>query len=494
MRSKETLKNLTLVLLFISSLVLSGQIFFRVNSQNKLIEERKSVWIENENIILDYFNPQSYVINFGGSLHTVKYKISAKKTIREGLSKFIKRQLDEKNDINLEVKNVEYDDWQYAIDKRGIRFNTNYIMEFNHFMSMIINSEFDSEIKIKVSEVNLLQNGNMFIKNEDGYFLVNFNKDNIDVLKNVIVGFEESYLEYKTLEEMYSLNKILDDENQIKINNTLMPINKIVDIPVIEVANEVDIFDEENSGIKNYATKILGNNFIRKVYDYEGSLIYMTGYGKKALKITNDGYFEYSQKQLYEEDELSFVEGLNRSINVLSTINALPSDIYLSNYYTYKKDEVIINRYEFDYSYGGYEVILGNAKESSFVVEFSGSKLLNIKRRYKRFLSSINVEKVWDSALPINIVINKNYDIIVNDYIEDNGILSLKNKEKYIYKILQDIHKLDIKYFLRKVDYEEKLVPVWKLEVNNRIYFINIYNGFIIKNIKKGDYIELEKS
>jgi hypothetical protein len=263
----------------------------------------------------------------------------------------------------------------------------------------------------------------------------------------------------------------------------LIPIIKIVDIPIVEVVNEVDINDEKNIAIKNYVARILGQNFIRKVYDYEGSIIYMIGYGEKALKIDNNGYFEYNEKLLENEDVLNFTEGLNRSINALSTINSLPSNIYISNYYKYDKDGKEIVRYEFDYAYGGYEVLLNDKQESAFVVELNGSQLSLISRRYKKFISSINVDKIWESALPINMVVNKNYDIIVRNYLRDKDVTNYLESSKYIYEILQNIKTLEIKYYLKNIDSEEKLVPVWKLEIGEWIYFINIYDGLIVSSI-----------
>ncbi len=489
MKYKELVKSIVLVLLFFTSLLLSSQIFFKTNAVSKSESNNNVVWINKKLNIKDYFCPQSYFVNFGGSLHTVLYNSDEKKEITEIISNYF-LQIDDLSSII----EIDYAVWQNAIEKKGVGFKLNFEMELDDIISIYKNDDVDFQEDFPVSQISLDINGDIYLRNKDKYYMSKTNIGKCEKLDFLINEIQDSYLEYRSVEKMYSLKKILQGDDDFKLNDELIPIMKIVDIPIIEVVDEVDITDEENMAIKNYATRILGENFIRKVYDYEGSIIYMTGYGEKALKIDNNGYFEYHEKIIENEEELTFLEGFKKSIDALSTINSLPSNIYISNYYKYNASGNEITRYEFNYSYGGYEVLLDNEESSAFIVEYNGSQLISIKRKYKKFISSINVNKIWESALLINVVIDKNYDVIVRNYLRDNKIDVYSETSQYVYEVLQNIKTLEIKYYLKNIDNEEKLVPVWKFEIGNRIYFINIYDGIIVSSINQEVDNGLEKN
>jgi len=489
MKYKELVKSITLIVLFFTSLLLATQILFKTNSVSTNESNGNVVWINKKVNIKNYFSPQSYLVNFGGSLHTVIYNSEDKKEITDIISDCFLPI----NDLNSIVE-IEYAIWQNFVEKKGVGFKLNYEMKLDNFISILRNEDIVFQEEFLISQVNIDINGRVYFISNGNYYMLENDTVEIYELDYLINQIKDSYLEYRSVEEMYSLRNILEGDDKFKLNNELIPIMKIVDIPIIEVVNEVDISDEENMIIKNYATKILGENFIRKVYDYEGSIIYMTGYGKRALKIDRNGYFEYYQKSIENNEELTFFEGFQKSINALSTINSLPSNVYISNYYKYNKLGNEITRYEFNYSYGGYEVLLDNEESSAFVVEFKGTQLISINRKYKKFISSINVNEIWESALLINVIIDKNYDVIVRNYLSDKNVDIYIDNSKYIYEVLQNIKALELKYYLKSVDDDEKLVPVWKFEIGNWIYFINIYDGIIVSSINQEVDYELEKN
>lgn len=476
MNSKESIKSLLLFSLLISSLILSSQIFLRIESQSQSINNDYVVWKENDNIIENYFSPQSYSINFGGSLHTVEYNYALRKDIRKGLQNIFDSKITDDS-----FEKIEYDQWKEAVKQRGIRMRMPYEMPFDQFLTLIEGESQNYKSNYKIHEITVLTDGFVYFEMTDGFYSLNGLKDDFTPFSVVINNIEASYLEYRRLEDVYSLKKQLAPESDdFRYNNHLIPIIKISDIPVIEVTDEIDINEAEDSRILNYANRILGKSFIRKVIDHNGSVIYMTGYGEKALKIDKNGFFEYSEKFNENTDELSFLEGLNKSINGISTINDPPTNMYLSNYYSYEKNGKKIDRYEFNYSYGGYDIVLDSKENSAFVVEFNGSQLVYLKRQYKSFVNSIGVSNIWESALSFNQIINENYDIIVNDYLVTENISDFSSMDDYIYQILQNIDSLELKYYLVSKNNFDNLIPVWQLKIGQMTYYINIYDGEIL--------------
>jgi hypothetical protein len=476
MKSKESIKSLLLFSLLISSLFLTSQIFTRIESQSQTVNTDYTVWKENDNNIEDYFSPQSYFINFGGSLHTVEYNYSLRKDIRESLKGIFNEDFTDES-----LRNIPYSEWQDGIKLRGIRMALPYEMPFHHFLTLIEGTSQKFESNFKIKEMIALTNGRILFEMTDGFYELENNTSNFSSFSKVIDAMELSYLEYRRLEDVYSLkNQLAPESEDFRFNNHLIPIVKISDIPVIEVVDEVDIQSVEDSILLNYANRILGKSFIRKVIDHNGNIIYMTGYGEKALKIDHDGFFEYTAKYNENIETLSFQKGLNRSINAISTINNPPTNMYLSNHYYYEKNGKSINRYEFNYSYGGYDIVLDSDKGSAFIVEFNGSQLVYLKRRYKSFVNSIGVSNIWESALSFNQVINENYDVIINDYLVAEGIDDFSSIDAYVYEILQNIDSIELKYYLMSNDNFDHLIPVWQLNIGQTTYYINIYDGEII--------------
>jgi len=479
MYSKESIKSLLLFSLLISSLVLSSQIFLRIESQSHSINNDYVVWKENDNTIENYFSPQSYFINFGGSLHTVEHNYALRKDIRAGLQRIFNIPLSDDS-----FQKIDYPQWEEAIKERGIRMGMPYDMPFHQFLTLIEGESQNFQSNYKIKEMIVLTSGSVFFEMTDGFYTLKDLEDNFRSFSTVIDTLELSFLEYRRVEDVYSLKKQLAPEAEtFRYNNHLIPIVKITDIPVIEVVDEVDIKEVEDSRLLSYANRILGKSFIRKVVDHNGSIIYMTGYGEKALKIDNNGFFEYTEKYNENTEKLTFEDGLNKSINGISTVNDPPTNIFLSDYYSYEKNGRQIDRYEFDYSYGGYDIVLDAKGNGAFVVEFNGSQLVYIKRQYKSFVNSIGVSNIWESALSFNQIINENYDAIINDYLADEEITDFLSRDTYIYEILQNIEGLELKYYLVSNNNYDNLIPVWQLKIGERIYYINIYDGEILSKL-----------
>lgn len=476
MKSKESIKSLLLFSLLVSSLFLSSQIFTRIESQSQAVNNELAVWKEKDNNIENYFSPQSYFINFGGSLHTVEYNYALRKDIRESLKNIFDEEFSDES-----FKSIPYSTWEDGIKKRGVRMGLPYEMPFHQFLTLIEGRKQNFTSDFNLNELVVLTNGTVLFRMADGFYALDNPKNDFSFFAKVIDNIELSYLEYRRLEDVYSLkNQLAPETEDFRYNNHLIPIVKISDIPVIEVVDEVDIDAAGDSRLLDYANRILGKSFIRKVIDHNGNVIYMTGYGEKALKIDHNGFFEYTEKYNENNEVLPFAEGLNKSINAISTINDPPTNMYLSNYYTYEKNDRTIKRYEFNYSYGGYDIVLDKNESSAFVVEFNGAQLVYLKRSYKSFVNSIGVSNIWESALSFNQVINENYDVIINDYLAAKGIDDFSSIDEYIYEILQNIESIELKYYLMSNDNFDHLIPVWQLKISEMTYYINIYDGEII--------------
>ena len=467
---KEKLKNVTLLILFISFLLQVGNMMLNLRSDTPQEVKSQKKWIEKENDLIKFIYPQSYLINFEGNFHVKKYK--DKDLLNQMFEEFVKQ-------INYEkISSSSISEIYDRSNKNYLYFNLPIEMNLKRLYDLFDKDDQNLDKDIKINDVYIYDDNQAILKNkEDVYKVTNIKIKNFTKIFN---QYNEPLIQYNTVESIYSLKeKIEDTRPNFYPNHEVIPRNKFVGIPIINVVNEINLKSDK---ISEYVKKVLGDNFVKKVKDYNDSLIYMVNYGKRALKFDKNGSLEYKEKITQEYENLSFKEGLDKSLNAIKTLGEIPLTTYLTKYETYKKEDITYQRYSFNYSISGYEI---KFNKSPIVVELNGDNVVFIKRNLKKFIGSEDVRKVWESSMSINQVLNKNMESFKNNYFyyNDNEYLTLDN---YIYHILQDINSLELKYYYLDNKEDKKLIPVWELKIKDITYLINIYNGEIMSVINEG--------
>ncbi|MGB3367790.1 MAG: hypothetical protein WBA54_09890, partial [Acidaminobacteraceae bacterium] len=116
MFNREMIKNAVLVSLFALCLALTGSILFDVSADNvntSLIKDAKLNVITNAQSVI---NPQSYLVSFGGGLHTGVFSDEIRKTIwtevTENLKVYFQTGI---------YSVISADEWTQAINSRSFR-------------------------------------------------------------------------------------------------------------------------------------------------------------------------------------------------------------------------------------------------------------------------------------------------------------------------------------------------------------------------------------
>ncbi|MGM0379880.1 MAG: hypothetical protein ACQEQE_09060 [Bacillota bacterium] len=439
------------------------------NNNPQEVKNQKK-WIEKENDLIKYIYPQSYLINFEGNFHVKKYK--DKDLLNQIFEEFVKK-IDFEKTSDTSIQEI-YDRGH----KNYLHFKFPVDMSIDRLYSLF-NKDFENlDKEIKIQEVYIYNDNIAILKNEKKVYKVeNINIKNFD---KIFKQYDEPLIQYNTVESIYSLKeKIKDTRPNFYPNDTVVPRNKFVGIPIINVVNEINL---ESDKISGYVKKVLGDSFVKKVKDYNDSLIYMVNYGKRALKFDKNGSLEYKAKITQEYENLSFKNGLDKSLNAIKTLGDIPVTTYLTKYETFEKENITYQRYSFNYSISGLEI---KFEKPPIIVELNGNNIVLIKRNLKKFIGSEDVRKVWESSMPLNRILNKNMESFKNNYFyyNDNEYLTLDN---YIYHILQDINGLKLKYYYMDSEDDKKLIPIWELKIRDITYLINIYNGEIVSVINEG--------
>lgn len=490
MLNKRVLKSVVIGMLFLSSIVLTSRIMIKMNSLNAQQKVEKDRWLSTSIKIEQFLNPQGYVINFGGGLHTKVYDLEKYDLVQEQIINILEEYL-----YHSDFRQINYVVWEDAYFKRGIQIKLPYEMRLSHF-SAFVGLGNHLKFNFNVDEIMILSEGEILFKSNNNYYKIDQVKE-LSQVNEIINSFEKGNVtEYKRIEDIYKLSSHLS-YSKFKENNVLKPITKVDSLPIINVSREFDISDDQdNFSVKSYASKILGDDFrfIRKVRNYDDSIIYMLGYGEKSLKIDNRGSLDYREKIDYSTTEsLSFKEGLERSINVLKTIGKLPDMLYLSNYSTFEREfeeeKIMIHRYEFNYKVKGYDVVVDQKLEAPFIVELNGSQVVRVKRQKLNIVKDLATYEIWEDTIDIleALSIPQNTALILRNYNKSN-----LGEDIVGYHLLQDIEKIQLTYYLSYSDQEYNLVPCWLIKIDKHTYFINIYTGDILNTVEEEISNELE--
>ena len=224
--------------------------------------------------------------------------------------------------------------------------------------------------------------------------------------------------------------------------------------------------------------------------DIDGSVVYLYGYGDRALKIGTDGVIRY--KNLFEKtpntSPVSFKEGLAVAVKELQNYGELPKGYYLSEYKESKDAEGNnIKHYGFSYEMENLPVFLGSDNRGqSMTVEITENQVTNVERKLSNYVSTFSIGEIWDEPMNVLSLVELNYDILSENFVNTDykpKASANPDEEKDVnlaFEILQNIKAVEMVYYLN-VSQSESLIPAWHIEVGSHQYIINIYSGEILK-------------
>ena len=488
-KKKEGFKTGLIVGLFVLSIALNQQAWFNTSFDKMLPSMKRFSTIEAKinNVakedITDIVNPQSFSINFGGGLHTVLYTEPYdvwKKTID------VLKTKDSENEML--IQEVEKDEWQEASKFRSITMDFGYDISRKLLMETLEIKE--EGIFKKISDidsivVSLMEDMSIYIgnKKDQSYYRI----DGIDTkysFSKIIKDIEES-----KYEAYYPMNDIYGVEN-----DTLIQMSTDDNIHQLEVEQEIIPTDERQA--EYFAGTFFGDNldFIRKIKEASGSVIYMYGYGQKVLRLEESGVLEYieeidSQKQ---ETNTSLVEALKIARKFVREHGSWSNiDAHLRGINVIKDGKGY--QFLFGYRLNGIPIYVDEEGKQEEIVEpievqVVGKQVIYYKRILKREKNTISFLDAEEEVniIPASQIIDINFNKIKNDYVATGSQKSQKLDAKDIsQQVLREIKSVEIGY-LDYLDKErEKLMPIWIIKTNKKIYYFDAYSGEMVNRFER---------
>lgn len=480
---KEKWKSLLLVTLFVVSIFLTQQLWIILPIGQVVTTNNTD--IKNMNInVSDILSPQSFVVSFGGGNHTVffaePYEIwnitnpnnKEKIWIWKASKSILKDYLSQ----DYKIEEINKEDWTTINNFKSIRLDFACEIPSGSLIGALTNNE--NSLHKTPSPINSIlipaiesEKNNIYIANTnmDKYIRikgdVRDNKVNQLIESIELIGEQKGYISY------YPLKDYVPVSNQL-----LTPIFDEISIPRIKVTNEIDV---DKAQVRTLANTFFGHNFdfVKEITETDGTIIYMYGYGEKALKINKSGLLEHIEKVNKERQDydLNFIDSLKIGAQFVKDHVGWPinsQNAYLAKYELVEKDKKKGYRFYFNYRLNGLPVYIANmGAEHSLEVEVIGNQVTYYKRLVKRFSERQEINK----RVPFIIeILDKNLETIKDSYIKNNA-----QEEKVDYlKILEEIKELKVVYYYT----EDVLVPAWKLVIDNTVYYFDLYEGDILNS------------
>ncbi|MBS3995263.1 MAG: hypothetical protein KGZ33_05660 [Alkaliphilus sp.] len=499
--SKEQFKTMLLAMLFLLSITLTQQLWISIPlaenvASSEAVGSNDSQTYDDIKLIANIVSPQSFIVNFGGGLHTVFYSDSY--NVLEGStqgiwSKTLNLLKNNYFEENATVEEISREQWVIANNSRSLLMNFGYSLPFVILKNMV--QAKDVGIAGKIAEIDSILIG---VVDESEMFMANHATGKYYRLKGISTGSDSfaevvNYIEDNEHTVYYGIRDIYGDmiaDNDILESDRLIPVTLKDNVPKIQVVQEIDINNEAQ--VEAFASTFFGAgfDFVRRITETNGSVIYMYGYGQRALKIDETGVVEYREELEPQKtvENNGYWEGLTSAVRFVNEHGGWPNKYsYLKDIEEIERDNKKGHRFIFGYRINGIPVYYNDKLSPEPIeVEVVGKQVIYYKRSIKK--EKIDVDFLEKDDVQVNIltplqIIDFNYsnfDIIKSDYLAALLEKGVEPDEKEIEReILSSIKSIKFGYYDQPMREPNKLIPVWIIQFGQYIYYFDAYNGKI---------------
>ena len=315
----EKAKNVSLVVLFITTVLLLY--FFWGNISLDGLKSPSVQVVGKVPVTVNLLKPDQISVNFGSGNYTVLpagdiwYNDSqVQDSFVEELDRFGPAE-------NIWVEEITYDNYQQVMKFTSIWAEFNYNIPISDFctkFNMTKPQSYDAIETVTAIGYSTADLGNsLFIydgKNQRYYRLVAApSKDSVNKTGNT-----EFPALIKSIEaEGYNIYYPISSYSGVE-NNTLVPLSVKANLKSFPYRQ--DTYSYQTEKITAIAEQFFGGNFdfVRKITEENGTVIYMYGYGQNVLIVNTDGSIEYKEEQLGGNTDRSFSGAMETAIDFVA--------------------------------------------------------------------------------------------------------------------------------------------------------------------------------
>lgn len=444
------------------------------NSQNATVSESNELEVEK------FFRPFRARIHFGGNNYTVLYTglNDIWDAYVESLNKFNHTE-------NVYVEEINEEEWKKVLDYQSVKFDFGYDIPFDAVKKMIklIDTPGDGRINFvsEISYSNAYRNSHfVFDEINNKYYRIISDQEHTKILDEISKIEKRNYDKYDPIKNYFDVD-----------NNNLMPYALKNRMEVAFCEKEIQHY--ESGRINSLAEKFFGESFdfVRKIIETNGTVIFMYGYGQKMLIVSDKGYLEYKEEiDIENHEDMDYVEALSIGSSYV-TNHGNWKTLKGTEIYPYLKESKEITQsnqkgyhFTFGYKINGYPVCY--EKDEAIEVRVIGHQVTYYKRFLLdqkdtlQFLINEDNENANSNIIRTHKIITDNYEAIKEIYIENGYDFSNMVYEEIFSEIVKNIRRVDVSYYL-KGGIEEaeniKLIPSWVFTTSQFRMHFSIESG-----------------
>ena len=492
----ERLKSVIIVVLFLITVLLSylywhGENFtgLKETVNNRLSNQAFTTAAGPETASL--VCPETVSVNFGDGTYC---------QITENAGplweEFLPIYIDFTKMSNLMIEEITRDQWNESLEYSSITYNFGYDISNSYFESLGAANYGETDYFDSIYSISCTEAGEtaVLIKNEtsDKYFRVIADSEyfNLEELLNKIRKSEDSGTASLSVDEAsfsyYPANLLAGTDNR-----TYLPYDAAVLLRPLRISTQgVSTYE------RNLAETFFGKglDFVRKVTDDSGIIIYMYGYNRTTLSIYPDGYFEYTDTPTSPDTALSFNQALSIASDFISghgtwsSYDETKTGYILKDFSSDTKGKSSFYRFCFETVYDNLPLI--GAEGYDIVIELEGDQVTFYSRNALAFTStSLTAEEVPASRnASVTDILASSYAQITDAIYEMGGSVTLdggtygENMERVLSQLTSAAPG-----YLQTSKESSILTPVWILSFKEGKVFFDLYSGAYLGYKKEGE-------
>jgi len=487
----EKVKSVLLVVLFLSTILLL-YFFWENISINKIAMPQDPIEIEKQEIpqSMDVAQPSRITVSFGAENYTVIpfsnkdiwfNSQDEKYSIIEEFSRFGQTE-------NILVMEINQSQFIEVMKESSINAEFFYPIPFADFCEQYEirkPQSYDAIENISSIGYSVGSPNSLFIydgKNRKYYILI-ADSDNTDTLDSDLTNFSEliSSIESMGYNPYYPLSVFLGVNN-----SALIPLD--IESKMRSFSFRQDSYIHQVDKINEMAESFFGESFdfVRKITEDNGTIIYMYGYGQKVLIVNTDGSFEYKEELLNENNsDQKYFEALETALQFVAvhgswkSLDGAKLTPYLKNV-EMGSDKKKSYRFTFGMVANGVPIFYEQGE--SIIIDVTMGQVTYYKRNMIDFdqeeLDEIETLSTSNTFTAVNMIA-QNFELIYEILLENNVVTEITDKNQIFEEVSNHISNMQIGYMKPEFSNtsENQILPAWIVSIDNIKIFFDLYNA-----------------